>query len=105
MAIRFPRFTAARRKDALAEAEKEFARSDMKRGKAKHVSIRTDQINERLELFQPREFSYGARTVDPDWVKELARRIGIHGELDAVLVIRLGKHWVCGDGHHRICSV
>ena len=104
MAIRFPRFTAARRKAALAEAEKEFARSDMKRGKVKHVSIRTDQIRERLELFQPREFSHGARTVDANWVHELARRIGIHGELDPVLVIRLSKEWVCVDGHHRIAA-
>jgi hypothetical protein len=76
----------------------------MKRSKAKHVSIRTSQIKERLELFQPREFSYGARTVDPDWVNELARRIGIHGTLDPVLVIRLGKEWVCVDGHHRIAA-
>lgn len=104
MAIRFPRFTAARRQAALAEAEKEFVRSDKKRGKTKFVSIRTDQIKERLELFQPREFSYGARSVDPDWVRELARRIGIHGELDPVLVIRLGKEWVCIDGHHRIAA-
>ena len=51
MAIRFPRITAARRQAALADAEKEFARSDKTRGKAKHVSIRTSQIKERLELF------------------------------------------------------
>jgi hypothetical protein len=102
MAIRFPRFTAARRQKALAQAEKEFAKSDLKRGKTKHVSIRTSKIKERLELFQPREFSYGARSVDPKWVRELARRIGIHGELDPVLVIRIGNEWVCVDGHHRI---
>jgi hypothetical protein len=104
MAIRFPRYTAARRKQALAQAEKEFAKSDLKRGKAKHVSIRTSKIKERLELFQPREFSYGARSVDPEWVRELARRIGIHGELDPVLVIRIGNEWVCVDGHHRISA-
>jgi Recombinase len=33
-----------------------------------------------------------------------ARRIGIDGELDPVLVIRLGKEWVCVDGHHRIAA-
>jgi hypothetical protein len=104
VAIRFPRITAAKRQKALAEAEKEFARARVKRGKSKHVAIRTSQIKERLELFQPREFSYGARTVDPDWVKELARRIGIHGELDPVLVIRIGSEWVCVDGHHRIAA-
>jgi hypothetical protein len=104
MAIRFPRFTAAKRQKALAEAEKDFARSDLKRGKRKYVPIRTSEIEERVELFQPREFSYGLRSVDPKWVKELARRIGIHGELDPVLVIRLGKQWVCVDGHHRIAA-
>jgi hypothetical protein len=104
MAIRFPRITAAKRQKALAEAEKEFARARPKQGKSKHVSLRTSRIKERLELFQPREFSYGTRTVDPDWVNELARRIGIHGELDPVLVIRIDKEWVCVDGHHRIAA-
>jgi hypothetical protein len=104
MAIRFPRHTAAKRQKALAQAEKDFARSDLKRGKRKYVSLRTSEIKERLELFQPREFSYGARSVDAQWVKELARRINIDGELDPVLVIRLGKEWVCVDGHHRIAA-
>jgi hypothetical protein len=104
MALRFPRITAAKRQKALAEAEKEFARSRKKRGKSKHVSLRTSEIKERLELFQPREFSYGASTVDPDWVKELARRTGIDGELDPVLVIHIGSEWVCVDGHHRIAA-
>lgn len=84
MAIRFPGNTAAKRQKALAEAEREFARSDKKRGKQKYVNLRTDQIKERLELFQPREFSYGARSVDPDRVKELAGRISIQGELEPV---------------------
>ena len=104
MAIRFPRNTAGKRQKALVQAETEFARSDLQRGKRKHVSIRTSDIKERLELFQPREFSYGATSVNPEWVRELARRIGIHGELDPVLVIRLGKAWVCVDGHHRIAA-
>lgn len=104
MAIRFPRHTAAMRQKALAGAEKEFARADLKRGKRKYIEVQTSKIKERLELFQPREFKYGAATVNGDWVKELARRIGIHGELDPVLVIRLGKEWVCVDGHHRIAA-
>lgn len=104
MAIRFPRHTAARRQKALAQAGQEFAQSKVKRGKRTHVLLQTSEIKERLELFQPREFSYGARSVDPDWVKDLARRIGIHGELDPVLVIRIGKEWVCVDGHHRIAA-
>jgi hypothetical protein len=104
MAIRFPGNTAAKRQKALAEAEREFARSDKKRGKQKYVNLRTDQIKERLELFQPRDFSYGARSVDPDRVKELAGRISIQGELEPVLVIRIGKEWVCVSGHHRIAA-
>jgi hypothetical protein len=104
MAIRFPRFTAGRRQKALEQAEIEFAKGKLKRGKKKHVSIRTSEIKERLDLFQPREFSHGARSVDPEWVKELARRMSIHGELDPVLVIRIGKDWVCVDGHHRIAA-
>jgi hypothetical protein len=104
MAIRFPRYTAGRRQKTLVQAEKEFAKGKLKRGNKKHVSIRTSEIKERLELFQPREFSHGARIVDPEWVKELARRIGIHGELDPVLVIRIGSEWVCVDGHHRIAA-
>ena len=104
MAIRFPRNTAGRRQKTLVQAEKEFAKGKLKRGNKKHVSIRTSEIKERLELFQPREFSYGARSVDPEWVKELARRMGIQGELDPVLVIRIGKDWVCVDGHHRIAA-
>jgi hypothetical protein len=104
MAIRFPRFTPALRQKALAKAKSEFARSKLKRGRRKFVQLRTSEIKERLELFQPREFSYGARSVNGDWVKELARRIGIHGELEPVLVIRLGNEWVCVDGHHRIAA-
>jgi hypothetical protein len=104
MTIRFPRYTPARRQKALEKAENDFSRAHLKRGKRKYVSLRTSAIKERLELFQPREFSSGARSVDGNWVKELVRRIGIHGELEPILVIRLGNAWVCVDGHHRIAA-
>jgi ParB-like nuclease domain len=103
--IRFPRYPAATRAKALAEAEEAFAKADKKRGKQKYVHLRTSEIRERLELFQPRQLSYDPRlSVDAEWVKELAKKISIQGELDPVLVIRLGTEWVCVDGHHRIAA-
>ena len=56
----------------------------------------------RPELFQPREFSFGLRQTDPDHAKKLKRAIGIQGELDPILVVKLGKKFVCVDGHHRL---
>jgi ParB-like nuclease domain len=35
-------------------------------------------------------------------VKKLAGEIETAGELDPILVIRLGDAWVCVDGHHRV---
>lgn len=102
--IRFPRITAAKRMRALEEAEEAFANADKKRGNKRFVQLRTSEIKERLELFQPREFNYGARSLNPEWVKTLAQRMSIHGQLDPVLVIRLGEQWVCVDGHHRIAA-
>jgi hypothetical protein len=40
------------------------------------------QVSTRPELFQPREFSFGARAVNVHSVKKLASRIRIIGELD-----------------------
>jgi hypothetical protein len=66
------------------------------------VEVRPNAIQIRPELFQPREFSFGLRETDPEFVKKLARSIGIQGELDPVLIIKLGKKFVCVDGHHRL---
>jgi ParB-like nuclease domain len=55
-------------------------------------------------LFQPREFSYGARDVDPRHVGRLATLIKNLGELDPPIVVKLGKRWVVVDGHHRIAA-
>jgi hypothetical protein len=69
-----------------------------------YVDLNTKQIATRIELFQPRRFSAGLRAVDPHHVKKLKTRIDRKGELDPVLVVRLGDEWVCVDGHHRIAA-
>jgi ParB/Sulfiredoxin domain len=86
---------------ALAEAEREL--KPPPDGKQQTVQIRPAQISTRPELFQPRGFSNSA-LLDNEHVKKLARRIDIKGELDPPLVVKLGKKWVCVDGHHRIAA-
>ncbi len=44
----------------------------------------------------------GLRTTDREHVKKLARAVSIQGELDPIVVIKLGKKFVCVDGHHRV---
>jgi len=92
--------TARVLKEQMAIAERQ--RSVSKRPADGIVHIKPASIKMRPELFQVREFSYGLRSVDTDHVKKLERAIGISGELDAPVVIKLGKEWVCVDGHHRI---
>jgi hypothetical protein len=69
-----------------------------------YESLWPREIKTRIELFQPREFSAGARAVDPRHVGRLATRIKNVGELDPPLVVKLGKQWVCVDGHHRLAA-
>jgi hypothetical protein len=69
-----------------------------------YADLNVKQITTRMELFQPRRFSAGLRAVDPRHVKQLKTRIDRKGELDPVLVVRLGDEWVCVDGHHRIAA-
>jgi ParB/Sulfiredoxin domain len=76
--------------------------NDNPKGQEAFTELLPGEIVLRPELFQPREFSFGLRQTDPDHVKKLARAIGIQGELDPVLVIKLGKRFVCVDGHHRL---
>jgi hypothetical protein len=40
--------------------------------------------------------------VDKRYAKKLAKHINHLGELDPIIVIRLGEQWVCVDGHHRL---
>jgi hypothetical protein len=42
--------------------------------------------------------------VDTGHVKKLRKKIGYKGELDPILVIKLGEQWVCVDGHHRLAA-
>lgn len=71
-------------------------------GKHQTVEISPTQITTRPELFQPRGFANG--TLDTYHVTKLAKRIATKGELDPPLVVKLGKKWVCVDGHHRVAA-
>lgn len=93
--------TAGTLKTALEGAE---ARKAERPEGTDHVDLKPEQITMRPELFQPREFSFGIRVTDTLYVKKLSRQIKLVGELDPVLVIRLGEAWVCVDGHHRVAA-
>ena len=85
---------------ALTEAEQQLKQPPS--GKREKVFIRPVQIVTRPELFQPRGFYKGE--LDAGFVKKLAGWIATKGELDPPLVVKLGKKWVCVDGHHRIAA-
>jgi hypothetical protein len=88
---------------ALREAERQLVRPPAENGREPlYVDVRPQDIVERLELFQPRRPGWGLRTVDAQHVKRLATRIKKKGELDPVLVVKLGGEWVVVEGHHRI---
>lgn len=75
--------------------------------KGRHTSdqvyIKPASIKTIPALFQVRELTYGLRDTDPKHVKTLKRAIEITGkELDPPVVVKIGKQWVCVDGHHRI---
>jgi hypothetical protein len=92
--------TAKMLKKQMAIAER--ARSVKNRPADGIVYLKPTSIKMRPELFQVREFSYGLRNVDKGHVTKLERAIGTVGELDPPVVIKLGREWVCVDGHHRI---
>jgi hypothetical protein len=91
-------------KEARAWAEKVF--EPHPEGKQQYVDLTIHQVVTKPELFQPREFSYGAREVDKGHVKQLQSQMRYkeNQELDPVLVIKLGDAWVCVDGHHRLAA-
>jgi len=66
------------------------------------VQLRLDEITTRTELFQPRKFHGGLNELDTRHVKALAKQIGYTGELEPILVIRIGGEWIVVDGHHRV---
>jgi hypothetical protein len=87
---------------ALAEAERTLERPSGT--KARVVNVKPADVRTRAELFQPRRFSEGLREVDAKHVKDLSVRIGKKGELDPIIIIKIGGQWVCVDGHHRLAA-
>jgi ParB-like chromosome segregation protein Spo0J len=57
----------------------------------------TSAILQSATLFQPRQ-------IDERHIQELKRAIGIHGDLDPLLVMQVGPHAVLLDGHHRVAA-
>lgn len=99
MSFRGGAHTTQAREEALLVAEGTLVRPAD--GKTQIVKLKPKQIIIRAELFQPREFSFGGRDTDKRHVERLTRRIKNVGELDPIIVIKLGRQWVCVDGHHR----
>ena len=100
--MRKPAYNASEVKEALAKAERQHTTVGRPARPDASVELLPSEVQMRPELFQPREFSFGLRATDRDHVKKLARAIGIQGELDPIVVIKLGKKFVCVDGHHRL---
>lgn len=90
--------------EALQTAEAQLERPEVNGGRPVFVELRPQDIRERLDLFQPRRPGYGLRKVDTRHVNKLAARISRKGELDALLVVKLGHEWVVVDGHHRVAA-
>ena len=97
--VRVGRHSAKDRQEALVEAEKQLTKPA--KGQ-KTIKLEPQEIGFRLALFQPREFLGGLKKTDGKTVRDLAHSIGIYGELDPVLVIKLDEEFVCVDGHHRL---
>jgi hypothetical protein len=87
---------------AVQEAQEQLDRHPVPRDAPAQVLLKPNDVKTRPELFQPREFMYGEREVDTHHAKKLAKHIGYVGELDPIIVVRLGADWVCVDGHHRL---
>lgn len=102
--MRIAAYNAKNLDEALRTAERQHTTTERPKGAAASVNLTPSEIEVRPELFQPREFSFGLRATNPDHVKKLTRAISIQGELDPILVIKLGKKWVCVDGHHRLAA-
>lgn len=84
---------------AVKEAEAVLVRPKIA-GERKRLQV--NQIKLRPELFQPRWSPLTGRDTDRKHVQKLKGAISTQGELEPILVIKLGKDWVCVDGHHRI---
>jgi uncharacterized ParB-like nuclease family protein len=92
--------TARTLSNAVRRAEKDLRRPA--EDEARVIYVRPAEVQTRIELFQPRMLSHGGHVVDAKHVKKLSRSISTKGELDPILVVKLGRYWVCVDGHHRL---
>jgi ParB-like nuclease domain len=94
------------RQEALAKAQKKLTlegHPGPKVGDLHRVLVKPNDIGEIPEIFQPREFTLGARDHDRIHVKALEQEIRNRGELDPVLVIKLKwDGWIVAEGHHRV---
>jgi hypothetical protein len=92
--------TAHTLSNAVLRAEKELQRPQV--DDALMIDVRPVDVQTNIQLFQPRMLTHGGHVVDAKHVKKLSKRIGTQGELDPILVVKLGSAWVCVDGHHRL---
>jgi hypothetical protein len=99
------KITANDAAQALRNAEGQLERPpESPDGRPAVIEAPAQSIKTRLELFQPKRPGWGIRDVDPDHVDRLMRRIELKGELDPVLIVKLGSEWVLVDGHHRVAA-
>jgi hypothetical protein len=89
---------------ALREAERQLVKPEGNGGGPVYVEVHPQDIKERLELFQPRRPGWGTRTLDAQHVKRLTKRIRQKGEIEPLLVVKLGGEWIVVDGHHRTAA-
>jgi hypothetical protein len=97
--------TISRTPNDIAQSVQEAERNLVtpRSGKQEVVEIRPALIATRPELFQPRGFTT-RKALDKGHVTKLVRRIATKGELEPPIVVKLGRQWVCVDGHHRIAA-
>jgi hypothetical protein len=87
---------------AIAAAQKQLDATEERPTPGQQVTLKAEEIETRTDLFQPRGFYLGVYELDKQFVKKLEREVRIRGELEPLLVIKLGSHWVIVDGHHRL---
>jgi hypothetical protein len=91
-------FLTADRLVALEEIEKRLVRRQV--DEARTVELRPDEIQMMPVIFQPREFKLGLKETDTQYVERLEQRMGIVGDLDPVVVIKI-KGDRCSPGDLR----
>jgi hypothetical protein len=108
MAVRFGlnNKNAKGREEAIAKAQRKLTlegHPGSKVGDLHAVLVKPDDLGAIPEIFQPREFTFGARDYDRTHVKALEQEARIHGELGPILVINLKSDgWIIAEGHHRV---